>query len=284
MKVLFCTDGSRISFNSLKNFSKWVNDCEVDVITIIDWSFLPDNILVEADGFAISCANMADDILAFSKLEVESYGLKFGESFKLCGNVVEAILEQAQKKDYDLIILGSHGKKGLQKWLGSVSREISYGEHLSTYVSKNETLAERILFATDGSESAKHAIDKAFELFDLKDKIVYICTVNESPETLFLDGKMDTNWILEIERQQQLYSQETLINLQKVFEDKGIKVQGSAVLTGYPSQKIIDFAEHHSIDLIVSGSRNKNKMKDFLLGSVSKRILENAKCDVVIFK
>ena len=95
---------------------------------------------------------------------------------------------------------------------------------------------------------------------------------------------MDTNWILEIERQQQLYSQETLINLQKVFEDKGIKVQGSAVLTGYPSQKIIDFAEHHSIDLIVSGSRNKNKMKDFLLGSVSKRILENAKCDVVIFK
>ena len=183
MKVLFCTDGSRISFNSLKNFSKWVNDCEVDVITIIDWSFLPDNILVEADGFAISCANMADDILVFSKLEVESYGLKLGERFKFCGSVVEAILEQAQKKDYDLIILGSHGKKGLQKWLGSVSREISYGEHLSTYVSKNETQAERILFATDGSESAKHAIDKAFELFDLKDKQVFICTVNESPET-----------------------------------------------------------------------------------------------------
>lgn len=284
MKVLFCTDGSQISFNALSNFSKWVKCADVDVIAVIDWSFLPDNVLVEADGFMVSCANIADDILAFSKLEIEKCGLSFGESFKQCGSVVESILEQAKNKEYDLIILGSHGKKGIQKWLGSVSREIAYGEHLSTFVSKNNNKAENILFATDGSDSAKHAISRALELFDFQGKKIYLCTVNEIPEMLFLDGKIDSNWILEIERQQDIFSQTTLNDLSKFFEDRGFYVEDAIILTGYPSQKILDYAFNKDIDLIVSGSKNKNKMKDFLLGSVSKRILENAKCDVVIFK
>ena len=284
MRVLFCSDGSNISFNALKNFSKWVEDAVVDVITVIDWSFLPDNVLIEAEGFATSCANIADDVLAFAKLEIENLGFQFGEKIKHCGSVVEAILEQAEKVSYDFIILGSHGKKGIQKWLGSVSREIAYGEHLSTYTSQVITKGEKVLFATDGSESADFAIEKALNFLDLKHKQIYLCTVNEAPDMLFLDGKVDSNWILEIEKQQEIYSHSTLQLLKKRFENKGYNVVDSAILTGYPAKKIIDYSKNMDIDLIVTGSRNKNKMKDFLLGSVSKRILENAKCDVIIFK
>lgn len=284
MRVLFCSDGSNISFNALKNFSKWVEDAIVDVITVIDWSFLPDNVLVESDGFATSCANMADDVLAFAQVEVEKLGFQFGEKIKHCGSVVEAILEHAQKVNYDFVILGSHGKKGIQKWLGSVSREIAYGEHLSTFTSQIETMGEKVLFTTDGSESADSAIDKALELLDLKHKEIYICTVNEAPEMLFLNGKVDSNWILEIEKLQEDHSYSILQMLVEKFEGKGLHVTETLVLTGYPSKKIIDLANEKEIDLIVSGSRNKHKMKDFLLGSVSKRVLENAKCDVIIFK
>ena len=284
MRVLFCSDGSNISFNSLKNFSRWVEDAVVDVITVIDLSFLPDNVLVEADGFAVSCANMADDVLAFAQVEIEKLGFQFGEKVKLCGSVVEAILEQAQKVHYDFVVLGSHGKKGIQKWLGSVSREIAYGEHLSTFTSQVETKGEKVLFTTDGSESADYAIHEALELLDLKHKEIYICTVNEAPEMLFLNGKIDSNWILEIEKLQEDHSYSILQRLVEKFEGKGLYVKETVVLSGYPSKKIIDFANNKEIDLIVSGSRNKNKMKDFLLGSVSKRVLENAKCDVLIFK
>jgi len=292
VKVLFCTDGSNISINGLKNLSKWLgvkgakeeNGAIVDVISVIDWSFLPDNIVIEADGFTARCANVADDILDFAREEIEKCGLLFGEKFKQCGSVVESILEQAESGNYDLILLGSHGKKGIQQWLGSVSREIAYGENLSTYISKNETKGEKILFTTDGSESADNAVEKALEFFNLEDKKIYICTVNEAADTLFLDGKVDSNWILEIERQQDIYSHSTLKTLEKRFRCKGLSVENSAILTGNPSKKIIDYASEHDIDLIVSGSRSKTKMKDFLLGSVSKRILENAKCDVVIFK
>ena len=117
-----------------------------------------------------------------------------------------------------------------------------------------------------------------------KHKQIYLCTVNEAPDMLFLDGKIDSNWILEIEKLQEIYSHSTLQLLKKRFENKGYNVVDSAILTGYPAKKIIDYSKNMDIDLIVTGSRNKNKMKDFLLGSVSKRILENAKCDVIIFK
>ena len=58
MRILFCTDGSRISFNALNNFAKWSKGAIVDVICVIDWSFLPDEVSIQEDGFATSCANI----------------------------------------------------------------------------------------------------------------------------------------------------------------------------------------------------------------------------------
>ena len=47
MKVLFCTDGSKISFNALHNFAKWApENTIIDTICVIDWSFLPDDVVI----------------------------------------------------------------------------------------------------------------------------------------------------------------------------------------------------------------------------------------------
>lgn len=79
MKVLFCTDGSKISFNALRNFSGWDKEAVIDVICVIDWSFLPDEVSVEEDGFANSCANVADSILDYAQNEIEKHNLIFGK-------------------------------------------------------------------------------------------------------------------------------------------------------------------------------------------------------------
>lgn len=285
MNVLFCTDGSKISFNALHNFSKWASqDTVVDAICTIDWSFLPDDVVIEADGFAVSCANIADNILDYAKNEVEKAGLLFGEKMKHCGSAVESILEEAKKGNYDIVLLGSHGKKGIQKWLGSVSKEIAYNENISTYISKEENGKIRVLFATDGGESSNYAVTKALEDLNLDNKEIFLCTVNETPDMLFLDGTLDTNWILAIEQQQEIYSQKTLCELKERFKAKGYQIEDSVTLSGNPAQKILDFAKSRQIDLIVLGSKGKTKMQNFLLGSVSKRVLENAKSDVLIYK
>ena len=111
-----------------------------------------------------------------------------------------------------------------------------------------------------------------------------MCTVNETPDTLFLDGTLDSNWILAIEEQQEKYSYSTLNELRERFKTKGYEPLDAIILSGNPAQKIIDFAKSRQIDLIVLGSKGKTKMQDFLLGSVSKRVLENTTSDVLIFK
>lgn len=284
MKVLFCTDGSKISYNALHNFSKWAKNVIMDTICVIDWSFLPDNVIVEADGFNNTCANIADDILTFTKKEIEANGILCGETIKQCGSAVESIIEQSTKEKYDLILMGSHGKKGIQKWLGSVSREIAYSEGLSTYISKKENSGRKILFATDGTDSANLAITRALADLNLEDKEIYLCTVNETADMLFLNGTLDSNWILAIEEQQQKFSQKTLQELTERFKHKGFFVSEGVVLSGNPAQKILDYAASKQTDLIVTGSRGKTKMQDFLLGSVSKKILENSQSDVLIVK
>ena len=123
MKVLFCTDGSKISYHSIQNFSHWVKDFSVDIICAVDWSFLPDSVSVEDSEFGAQCANSANAILAYSENYLKEQGININRTIKMCGSTVDAILDTCDKEDYNCIILGSHGKHGIQKWLGSVSQE-----------------------------------------------------------------------------------------------------------------------------------------------------------------
>lgn len=284
MKVLFCTDGSKISFNALHNFAGWAENATVDVICVIDWSFLPDDVSIETEGFAFSCANIADNILEYAQKEIKNYGLNLGEKIKQCGGAVECILEQLNSCEYDLVVMGSHGKKGIQQWLGSVSRDILYNANTAVYIAKNKNRHTRILFTPDDSENSDFAVTMGLDTLKLSDKEIFICTVTENPDLLFLDGTLDTNWLLAIEQQQEIHAQNLADRLKARIEDKGHPVEKASVLEGNPAQKIIEFAASENIDLIITGTKGQTKMKDFLLGSVSKRVLENTQSDVLIFK
>ena len=280
MKILFCTDGSKISFNALKNISNWVKNGEIDSICVIDWSFLLDEINIEDKNFTYSCANVADTILDCAEEEIKRLGMTACEKIKSCGAAIEGILEQAEKKDYDLILMGSHGKKGIQKWLGSVSQDIINSSRISDYIAKEENKKQKLLLTTDGTVCSLEIINKIIPDMNLEDKEIHICMVNEDPSFLFLDGTLDTNWLLDIQKQQQIYAAKAIEDIRKILECYNIKTNESTILSGIPAQKIIDYARTRDIDLIVLGSRNKSKLDRFLTGSVSKRVLENVVSDI----
>lgn len=281
MRALFCTDGSKISFNALKNFSHYTK-ATVDTICVIDWSFLPDETVIEAAGFVNNCRNIADSILDYSAKIIEECGMTAGEKIKLCGAVVESILEQLSNNSYDIVIMGSHGKKGLQRWLGSVSREILEAADIPVYISKNLNKAKNILFTADDTEIFEKTFNKACELIQYDNKDIYICAVTETPDLLFLDGTIDSNWMMAIQTQQQIYSEKSLNAAKTLITNKNLPVKESKVLSGIPAQSILDYAFEKEIDLIIMGARSKTKMERFLLDSVSKRVTVNTKSDVLI--
>ncbi len=284
MRVLFCTDGSKISFNALHNFAIWAREAVIDVITVIDWSFLPAGVCVEEEGFASTCANMADNILGCVQKQIENTNLSSGSRIKQCGETVDSILEQLKKEDYDMVLMGSHGKKGLQSWLGSVSRDVINNITVSSYVSKEENCGKKVLFATDGTDNSNHAVAEAIKYLELREKEIYVCVVSESPNLLFLEGTLDTNWLLEVEKQQQKFAADVLSSVRDKLAEYNLEVKKYSVLTGIPAEKIIDYARDENIDLIVMGTRRKNNVKDYFRGSVSKRVLSAAHCDVMIVK
>ncbi len=280
MKILFCTDGSKISYEAVKNLSGWVKNATIDIICVIDWSFLPEEINIEEQNFAVSCANVADTILDYAENIIKNHGFEYGNRIKNCGSAIDSILEQSSREKYDLILMGSHGKKGIQKWLGSVSQEIINNSNLSNYITKLENTKQKLLLTTDGSECSDNIIKNIIPELKLDNKEINICMVNEDPKLLFLDGNVDTNWLSDIQRKQQIYASNAIKRIQEILDKEGIKADETAILTGNPSQKIIEYAKEKDIDLIILGSRNKSKLDRFLTGSESKRVLENTLSDV----
>ncbi len=282
MNVLFCTDGSKISYNSIINFSSWVKDFSLDILSVVDWSCLPDSISIENSEFASQCSTSANVILDYAETYLKEMGLNVAQKIKICGEAVDTILDLVDSGKYDFVVLGSHGKKGIQKWLGSVSQEVASSANISSYISKNINNRKKVLFAVDNSELSAKVVLNSLNFLNLEDKEIYLATVYEIPDYLFLEGNVDSTWILEIEKKQEQASRLLLNSFEKSFIEKGFEVKDKLIFRGVPSQEIINFSNKKDIDLVVTGIRTRKHLSKFLLGSVSKRILENVKSDVLI--
>lgn len=282
MNVLFCTDGSKISYNSIINFSSWVKDFSLDILSVVDWSCLPDSVSIENSEFASQCSTSANVILDYAETYLKEMGLNVAQKIKICGEAVDTILDLVDSGKYDFVVLGSHGKKGIQKWLGSVSQEVASSANISSYISKNINNRKKILFAVDNSELSAKVVLNSLNFLNLEDKEIYLATVYEIPDYLFLEGNVDSTWILEIEKKQEQASRLLLNSFEKSFIEKGFEVNDKLIFRGVPSQEIINFSNKKDIDLVVTGIRTRKHLSKFLLGSVSKRILENVKSDVLI--
>jgi nucleotide-binding universal stress UspA family protein len=56
------------------------------------------------------------------------------------------------------------------------------------------------------------------------------------------------------------------------------------VLVGKPADKLIEFAMEKDIDLIIMGNRGISGIKKIVTGSVSKKVLDEANCPVLVVK
>jgi nucleotide-binding universal stress UspA family protein len=245
---------------------------------------MPDTIAVENSEFANYCKSSADAILEYSNKFLSDQKLKINKTIKMCGSVIDCILETLNNDEYDYVVLGSHGKKGIQKWLGSVSQEIASVADVSTYVSKEKNFRQRILFAVDFSDMSPVIIKDTIDKFNLSDKEIYLTTVFETPDYLFLEGNVDSGWILDIEKKQMNSASLLLNKFETIFKNYGISGVKKAILQGNPSTELIKYLAKENIDLVVCGTRNHKKLPKFLLNSVSKRILESTKSDVLIVR
>lgn len=282
MKILFCSDGSQCSLTSFENSVKFIDSAIVDVICVIDWSFLPDTMGMDKNNFSYIYDNIADSVLNYSVNLVKKYNFEVGSKIKSFGSPSDAILEALNDNDYNLVILGSNGKKGFQKWIGSVSSQVVTRTSVPCFISKKTVKGKNILITTDGSECSINYIKHFIKIVNLQDKDITLLTVKESPEFYPIEASMDKTWFDSIESEQRAYAVKTLNKAKSLFDNAKIEIKNEVILTGNAAQEIIEYCNKEDTDLILLGSRKRNDLSKILLGSVSKRVIENVECTTLV--
>jgi nucleotide-binding universal stress UspA family protein len=144
MKILLATDGSDYSKAAIKAVADrpWPEGSEVKILSVMEAVYvpttdvwvLPDNYYNELDEAARAQAEAAVNAAVEEINAGKTSGLKVSAEVK-SGSARNVILDEAEKWGADLIVLGSHGYTGLQRFLlGSVSYAIATHAHCSVEI------------------------------------------------------------------------------------------------------------------------------------------------------
>ncbi|MBE6504903.1 MAG: universal stress protein [Methanobrevibacter sp.] len=136
---------------------------------------------------------------------------------------------------------------------------------------------KKILVPTDGSDFAKDAQLHALFLAKVSGAEIIALSVSENH---FINGISVSE---EIEQINQILEDRCKKDLQEFedMNDEGVKIS-SVIKEGSPAKTILEVAEEEDIDLIVIGSSGKSGFDRFILGSVSDKVVNAAKCPVLV--
>ena len=199
------------------------------------------------------------------------------------------ILEYASEKDIDIIVMGTHGRRGLgHLLLGSVAEEVvrlascpvftirEQKEHLSI-----ETI-ERILVPVDFSDYSLQALKYAIELavsYKARLQILHIVEEIIQP-SFYLSGSVSTFNLMPDIKGKSKEAIERMLYESKVPEDAA----DIHIVEGYATRDIVKFAESHKTDLIVISTHGLTGIDHLLLGSVTEKVVRMAPCPVFAVK
>jgi len=137
---------------------------------------------------------------------------------------------------------------------------------------------QRILLAADGSEHSIRAAQEAAKIASL--------APNCSVEILFVaDLSKIKNEVLHSHdhEETELKRQQKLIPITEQLSAKNINYKTKFII-GDPGPAIVEYANNEKMDLVIIGSRGLNSLQEFVLGSVSHKVVKRVRCPVMVVK
>ncbi|MCB1045112.1 MAG: universal stress protein [Acidobacteria bacterium] len=198
------------------------------------------------------------------------------------------ILEYAEKNHIDLIVMSTHGRRGLSKvLLGSVTEEVVQLAKCPVLtlnpscVDANKSTFERILVPVDFSDHSKKAIEVAAGLAARFGASVMLLHVIEEAvlPPFYMVGVDHLASAPELAEQ----TENELSRLVSLFEEAP-KSASVHVTKGHPAKEIAEFARLQKADLLVIATHGLTGLEHFLLGSVTEKVVRSAPCAVLTLK
>lgn len=208
-----------------------------------------------------------------------------------CGSPAWELVAKADEWKPDLIVVGSHGRTALGRFiLGSVSQRVLTEALCSVRIARGRldepNSPVRIIVGTDGSPASEEALRAVAARQWPPRSEVKVVMVDDPLAPEFL-GKLipPLGEALEEDRQEERAWVEKISKQSlEIFHGTGIKVT-YAVKEGDPKQELCKAAEEWNADCVFVGSAGfSNRFERFVLGSISAAVAARAHCSVEVVR
>lgn len=254
-EILVPTDGSDVAERAGSVAIEMATrfDARLSVISVID----PDD-----DVPAQEAIDAIADAASAAGLDSETDIVDNG------GEIHRSIIDYGTEHDVDAIVMGTHGRTGVNRFLlGSVAEQTLRESSIPVVTVHEGTETafelEDVLVPTDGSEGAEAALDHAFDL------------VTETKATLH---------VLHVTGRRREAEDTPLDAASERATAAGIEDVVTATRSGNTHEGIAGYVTEAGIDCVVMGSHGRTGLRRYLLGSVTERTVRFAPVPVISVK
>ncbi len=178
------------------------------------------------------------------------------------GNIFKTINEVAEEMKANMIVMGTHGIRGMQKLTGSWALKVIVGSKIPFFVVQDkptDTDVKRIVFPVDFKTENKEKLFWADYLSKFLDTKVYLLSSSTK------DGVIEPR------------TKANLVFCKKFLEEKGIDYELSlSEGKGSFSQETINFADNIDAAAVIIMTTRDIAFHDYILGANEQQIIANS--------
>lgn len=279
-KILVAVDGSESSKNAFRQACRIARQDASWITVITTIPFYQDLFQMPSIQEKVSKALREDGEKVISEIKkIADQEDAFIRPIIEEGSPVDSIIDSAEENNFDLIVMGRHGKSRLERALvGSVTaRVIGHTGKDVLVVPDNASVGwDSILISTDGSKFSEAATAKAIDLAKAYGGQIGILSVVDVTEEFHTEAP---GAVEELVRKAKGFVDE----VRKKAEAHGIKTE-PLVREGETFKVITELSKESGYDVIVMGSHGRTGMSRLLMGSVTEKVIGYALCPVLVVK
>jgi len=294
-KILFPTDFSRCADQAMAHavFLAEKYDAEMHVLHVVtlfeDQPSIISDEIAETEKMVRRLEDIAEKQLNKVVDSQDSDNMKIITATKREVSAAPAILEYASDNIIDLIVMGTHGRRGLgHLLLGSVAEEVVRLAACPVFTirelkePKPVMQVNNILVPVDFSNYSKNALAYAAKIAQsYKAQLQVLHIIEETMHPAFsLSGKSSIfDLVPGIKDDSRKRAEKMLREMVSDDIKSNVYVKG-----GRAASDIINFAKQNSTDLIVIATHGLTGLEHMLLGSVTEKVVRMAHCPVFTVK
>ncbi len=210
------------------------------------------------------------------------------ETQVVVGSAARSIINFAHEKEIDLIVMSSHGRSGINRWLyGSVADKVLHNAPCAKAIIHPQVIIDpfsikRILVPLDGSSLAEQALEPALALAEAVSAEIVFLRARTVPQVFMQTG---TGWP-GLDAAMKATEQEANAYLSGVQAAMGNRSVSTSLqeTTGPAAEAIIHTADSQRVDLIVMCSHGCSGIERWVFGSVAEKVLRGANCVTLVIQ